>query len=148
MSICRRCRTERLIACKLVESPMKQHTWMTFLLAALAGAAIWALTPVLTNHREPWDTEGSFYLVALGIAGAVAGAIKPTPLWAHYVGSFAGQLGYELIFLRVGPLVVIGAFFLLIYCAVYSIAAGLAALVRGRILKRYAQSSLSTHKRM
>lgn len=119
----------------------QQHSWMTLLLAALTSAAIWALTPVLTNKREPWDTEGSFYLVALGIAGAVAGAIAPRPLWAHYVGAFTGQLGYELIFLRVGPLVLIGAGFLLVYCAIFTVAAALAAFVRGQVAKRFGQLS-------
>jgi hypothetical protein len=115
----------------------RPYTWITLLLAALTSAAIWALTPVLTNHREPWDTAGSFYLVALGIAGAIAGAVAPRPLWAHYVGAFAGQLGYHLIFLRVGPLVLIGAVFLLIYCAIFTVAAALAAFVRRRVAKRF-----------
>jgi hypothetical protein len=75
------------------------------------------------------------------IAGAVAGAMAPGPLWAHYVGSFAGQLGYELLFLRVGALVVIGAVFLLGYCVAYSMAAALAGWVRGRIFKRSVGSS-------
>ena len=121
---------------------MKQsHTWMTFIVAALASAAIWALTPMLTNHREPWDSEGGFYLAALGIAGAVAGAIAPRPLWAHYAGAFAGQLGYELIFFRVGPLVLIGAMFLLVYCAIFTLAAALAAFVRRQVAKRFGQLS-------
>ena len=121
---------------------MKQsHTWVTFLLAVLTSAAIWALTPVLTNHREPWDSEGGFYLAALGIAGAVAGAIAPRPLWAHYAGAFTGQLGYELIFLRVGPLVLIGAMFLLVYCAIFTLAAALAAFVRGQVAKRFGRLS-------
>jgi hypothetical protein len=116
---------------------MKQrHSWITLLLAALASAAIWALTPVLTNHREPWDSEGGFYLVALGAAGAATGAIAPRPLWAHYAGAFAGQFGYELIFFRVGPLVLIGAVFLLVYCAIFTFAAALAAFVRGQFAKR------------
>ena len=114
---------------------------MTFIVAALASAAIWALTPMLTNHREPWDSEGGFYLAALGIAGAVAGAIAPRPLWAHYAGAFTGQLGYELIFLRVGPLILIGAMFLLVYCAIFTLAAALAAFVRRQVAKRFGQLS-------
>ena len=119
----------------------QQNSWITLLLSALASAAIWALTPMLTNHREPWDSEGGFYLTALGIAGAVAGAIAPRPLWAHYAGAFAGQLGYELIFFRVGPLVLIGAVFLLVYCAIFTLAAALAAFVRGQVAKRFGRLS-------
>jgi len=102
---------------------------------------IWVMTPVLTSHREPWDVDGSFYIVALLIAGAAAGAVAPKPLWAHYAGSFTVQLVYELIFLRVGPLVIIGAAFLLGYCTVFSMAAALAAFVRGWVEKRDVKSS-------
>lgn len=119
---------------------MTSSTWITLTVSALTSASIWLLTPVLTNHREPWDADGSFYIIALLIAGAVAGAVAPKPLWAHYVGPFAGQLGYELLFLHVGPLVLIGAVFLLGYCAVYWVAAVLAALLRGRIVKRRTES--------
>ena len=113
----------------------------TLIISAFASASIWLLTPVLTSQREPWDADGSFYIVALLIAGAVAGVIAPRPLWAHYAGSFAGQLGYELVFLRIGSLVLIGAVFLLVYCAVYSLAAALAAFIRGRLAKRFGQFS-------
>src|SRR5512139_1065972 len=119
----------------------KPSTWLTLTVAALTSASIWVLTPVLTSHREPWDVDGSFYIVALLIAGVLAGALTPRPLWAHYVGSFAGQLGYELLFRHIGPLVVIGAVFLLGYCAVYSIAAAFAALLRGWITTKIAGSS-------
>lgn len=114
---------------------------MTFSIAALASAAIWALTPLLTSQREPWDAGGSFYIVALLSAGALAGAKAPRPLWAHYFGSFAGQLGYELIFLRVGALVVIGAVLLLGYCALFTLAAVLGGFIRRRVVKRFARLS-------
>lgn len=120
---------------------MNTRPWTTCLIAAVASAAIWALTPLLTSQREPWDVDGSFYIVGLLIVGIVAGAIAPKPLWAHYAGCFAGQLGYELILLRVGPLVIIGAVLLLFYCAVYTGAAALAGIARERIVKRIARSS-------
>jgi hypothetical protein len=93
------------------------RAWQTLLISAILSASIWLLTPLLTSHREPWDAGANFYIIALLIAGAVAGAVAPKPLWAHYTGAFVGQLGYELLFLRVGPLVMIGALFLLGYCA-------------------------------
>jgi len=120
---------------------VKTRAWRSLIISALASVSIWLLTPVLTSHREPWDADGSFYIVALVIAGTVAGALAPKPLWAHYVGSYAGQLGYELIFLHVGPLVVVGAVFLLVYCAVFSMAAALAAVVRRQFVKISAESS-------
>lgn len=120
---------------------MNKRAWKTLIISAIASASIWLITPLLTSHREPWDADGSFYIMALVIAGAVAGALAPKPLWAHYAGSFAGQLAYELFFLRVGPLFVIGAVFLLVYCAVFSMAAALAAFVRQQVIKISAESS-------
>jgi len=112
----------------------------TLTVSAITGASIWLLTPVLTSHREPWDADGSFYIIALLIAGAVAGVVTPKPLWAHYAGAFVGQLGYELLFLRAGPLVAIGAVFLLGYCWVYAVAAALGGFVRGCMEKKFSSS--------
>jgi hypothetical protein len=114
----------------------KSSSWFTLTISIITSVTIWLLTPLLTSHREPWDADDGFYLAALLIAGAVAGTITPKPLWAHYAGSFIGQLGYELLFLGVGPLVIIGAVFLLGYCILYSLAAWLAGLIRTRMQKR------------
>jgi hypothetical protein len=109
---------------------MKSRPWITLLVSTIASASIWALSPLLTGHREPWDADGYFYLVALLVAGAVAGVISPKPQWAHYVGAIIGQLGYELVVLRVGPLFLLGIAFLLAYCLVYLAAAWLAGSIR------------------
>ncbi|KXK14915.1 MAG: hypothetical protein UZ18_ATM001001621 [Armatimonadetes bacterium OLB18] len=107
---------------------MKRHRWWWALsVSAIAGAMIWALSPLLVGHSEPWDADGYFYVLALIIAGLLAGLLAPRPLWAHYVGALVGQLGYELVFLRVGPLFVLGAAFLLGYSLIFVVAAGLAA---------------------
>jgi hypothetical protein len=91
---------------------------------------IWFLSPWVTGHKEPWDADGIFYFGALVVTGLIAGAISPKPLWAHYFGSFIGQLGYELLFLKVGPLVVVGAGFLLAYCLLFVAAAFAAGWIR------------------
>jgi hypothetical protein len=44
-----------------------------------------------------------------------------------------GQLGYELIFLHVGPLFLLGVIFLLGYALIYLIAAALGGYVRSRL---------------
>ncbi|MBM4260888.1 MAG: hypothetical protein FJ145_05525 [Deltaproteobacteria bacterium] len=112
------------------------RAWQTFVLAALASAAIWALTPWLSDQREPWDVAGIFYYAALFIAGLIAGLLQPRPLWAHYFGSIAGQIGYELIFLRVGPLLVIGAILLFFYCVFYLVGAYIGGYVRKRLKRQ------------
>jgi hypothetical protein len=115
---------------------MNSQPVLTFVTAAVTSALVWAASPWLTGQREPWDAEFPFYFVALLVAGAVAGVLTPKPLWAHYLGSFTGQLGYEIIFLRIGPLVVLGAMFLLGYCFVFLAAATLMAYVRLRFKSR------------
>jgi hypothetical protein len=115
---------------------MKARVWFTLAVAAVAGGSVWALSPWMVGHREPWDADGYFYIIALVVAGSLAGLLAPRPLWAHYVGALAGQLAYEVLFLRVGPLFVLGAVFLLAYSLVFLAAAALAAHVRARIEAR------------
>jgi hypothetical protein len=43
-----------------------------------------------------------------------------------------GQLGYEVLFLRMGPLFIVGAVFLLAYSVLFLVAAGIAAHLRRR----------------
>ena len=97
----------------------KPRSWVTVLVSAAAGALIWALSPWLTGHQEPWDADGLFYVAALVVAGSVAGAITPRPLWGLYLGVLIGQFGYDLITQRIGPLFLIGAVFLLGYSVIF-----------------------------
>lgn len=119
---------------------MKPRVWVTVLVSAVAGALVWALSPWLTGYQEPWDADGFFYFGALVVAGSAAGAITPRPLWALYLGALIGQLAYELIFLRLGPLFLLGAAFLLGYSAVFLVAAALAGSFRRRLASRPSES--------
>ena len=121
---------------------MKHRAGMTVLVSAIASASIWALSPFLIGLREPWDTDGNFYVAALFVAGLVAGTISPKPLWAHYVGVLIGQIGYELTILHVGPLFLLGVVFLLAYGLVYLVAAALADYVRSKIVGTPARMEL------
>jgi hypothetical protein len=112
---------------------MSRQSALAFLVAAVASASIWAVSPVLTGHSEPWDADGFFYVGALVVAGLISGALRPRPLWAHYVGWITGQLAYEVLFLQVGPLILLGAVFLLGFSAIFLAAAALAAFLRQRI---------------
>ncbi len=102
---------------------MKQRAWPTIVVGAVASTAVWALSPWLTGRPEPWDADSAFYIAGLIVAGVLAGLLRPRPLWAHYAGAVAGQAAYELAFLAVGPLFVLGVAFLLGYSVVFVIAA-------------------------
>jgi hypothetical protein len=110
---------------------MRGRAALTFGGAAVAAALVWASSPWLTGSREPWDADGPFFVVALAIAGALAGVVAPRPLWAHYLGAVLGQLGYEALLLPVGPLFVLGVASLLGYSVVFVLAAAVAAHLRG-----------------
>jgi hypothetical protein len=120
---------------------MKTRAWLTVVVSAVASASVWALSPLLAGHREPWDADNLFYVVALVVAGSVAGLLAPRPLWAHYLGALVGQLGYEALFLPIGPLFILGAAFLLGYALVFLVAAALAGWVRGRLRSRPATTT-------
>ena len=66
----------------------------------------------MTGRNEPWDADSPYYFVALAVAGAVSGAVVPKHLWANYVGAVLGQAAYELAFLKLGPLFILGLVFL------------------------------------
>jgi hypothetical protein len=106
---------------------------LAFLVSAVASAFIWALSPLLTGHGEPWDADGPFYVGSLVVAGLGAGALIPKSFWAHYLGSIVGQLGYEVLFLNLGPLFLIGVVILLGYSVIFLAAAGLSAYLRNKV---------------
>lgn len=112
------------------------RSWLTLAVSAALGALVWALSPWLAGHQEPWDAEGFFYVVSLAIAGALAGALAPRPLWAHYLGAFVGQLAYAAIFLPVGPLLLLGVAYLLAFSLVFLLAAAVTGFLRIRVRAR------------
>lgn len=111
---------------------MTPRWWITLLIATSAAASVWALSPWLAGHREPWDATSYYYPIGLFVAGAIAGFITPRPLWAHYLGAVVGQLAFEVLFLRVGPLFLLGAVFVLGYSVVFLLGAAIAAGIRQR----------------
>jgi hypothetical protein len=115
---------------------MRARTWFTISVAAALSAAVWGLSPWLVDHREPWDADGQFYAVALATTGFIAGLLTPRPVWAHYLGSVLGQVTYEVLFLPIGPLFIVGLAFMLAYSLIFLAAAVLAAFGRARLLSR------------
>ena len=79
---------------------------------AIAGFFVWAVSPWLTGHKEPWDADGPLYR-ALAIpyyfwyvfaVGVVAGAAIPRWFWACPVGMYIGQANAIILLLRPDPL--------------------------------------------
>jgi len=105
-----------------------------FLVAAGAGAAVWARSPLLAGRAEPWDAENFYYAIALATAGAVAGILAPRPFWAVYLGGIAGQTLYEAVCIGIGPLFPIGMGFMLVYTLLFLGSALLAGRLRRAIL--------------
>lgn len=97
-------------------------------LGALAGAAIWAASPHLGGSQEAWDAKNFYYLVALTFGGFGCTLVFPKHLLATLVGMYLGQLGYMLLFLPRGPLMVLGAVFLIGYTAM-AVGGGIAAIL-------------------
>ena len=111
---------------------MKKQAVAALIVSAGLAAAVWALSVAFTGKSEPWDAEAPYYLLGLAVAGVLAGAIVPRPWWAHYVGAIAGLAGYELVFLPLGPLFILGLVFLAGYSIIFAVTAALAASFRKR----------------
>lgn len=97
----------------------KTPVWGVFAVAVLFGALIWALSPAISGRAEPWDADSAYYLFALPVAGFVAGLLAGGPLGAQYAGVILGQSVYGLVFVGVGPLMLLGVAFLAAYGLLY-----------------------------
>lgn len=115
---------------------MNRSSILSFLLAALAGAAIWALSSLFTGHAEPWDAGGTYYPAALFLAGLLSGLLAAKPLWVLYLGSIVGQAMYMLLFLPSGPLMVVGLAFLALWSLLFIGGAYVGSRVRSRFGRR------------
>lgn len=111
----------------------KPTAWIaTLLVSAAAAAGIWALSPLITGHQEPWDAAGHYYLWSLLLAGAFTGLVTHQVRWAYFAGAVAGQLLYMLIFLKAGPLILVGVLTLCLYSVAFYLSALAAGCLRLR----------------
>jgi hypothetical protein len=100
--------------------------------SALLGALIWGMSPWITGMAEPWDSDMPYYPLALLSAGVALGFTWPEKPWIIFIGIWLGQLAYMVLFLPIGPLVVLGMGFLAGYSLVALAGAALSAGVRKR----------------
>jgi len=116
---------------------MKKEVPLNLFFSALAGAAIWALSPSLAGNKEPWDSDTLYYFTSLFIAGVLLGISRPWYILTHTVGIFLGQLLYALAFLSVGPLIVVGVVFLAGYSLLCSAGAAFGSVVRHKFEQKW-----------
>jgi len=112
--------------------PSARLVVQALLIASLAGAFIWALSPWASGQAEPWDGDGLYYSGALFTAGVLSGFIVPRPLWAQYLGVVVGQVLYLLLFLPLSPLLAVGFAFLLLWSLLFVAGAYAGARLRSR----------------
>lgn len=70
-------------------------------MAVVCGYLIWALSPSMTGHAEPWDARSPYYWAALLVAGTLIGLIEPKMFLTSSLWVVAGQALYvvgEVIF--------------------------------------------------
>ncbi len=109
---------------------VKRRDLSAFLIAAALGTLIWTLSAPITGKSEPWDDQGWYYLIALGVAGAISGAVIPGHFGSHYFGAVLGQVAYELLFLPSGPLFGLGVAFLAAYSGIFLVAVAAVSALR------------------
>jgi hypothetical protein len=102
----------------------------SFSAAAVLGAVIWGLSPLITKAVEPWGAESLYYFLSLFIVGGLLGLLFPRHIWVAYLGIVFGQLAYMLIVLPSGPLLPLGVLFLLAYGLLSLLGLALASQVR------------------
>ena len=70
------------------------------LLAGVAcGAVVWGLSLPVTGMREPFDSPGYYYFVAMFAAGVLAALPAPRYWWAAVIGIFLGERLYAFVML-------------------------------------------------
>jgi hypothetical protein len=102
--------------------------------AAIAGALLWALSPVFTGRSEPWDASGGYYWIGLLVIGAVLGALaaRPSAMRSLALGLWLGQALYGLVALGFGSLFPLGLIVLALFLLPSLLAARIAIWMAGR----------------
>jgi len=111
---------------------MKKSAKLNILISSFIGAFIWFASPYLSGELEPWDSETFYYIGSLFFGGIILGLYNSEKIWAYAIGIFLGQLIYSLLFLPLGPLILIG----ILYLAGSSLICYLGAII-GKLSKVY-----------
>jgi len=74
----------------------------SLILAAIGGALVWGLSPLLTGELEPWDSRSGYYGIGIAVASALSGLLAGRQLWLPIIGTYLGQVIYCLLFYHPG----------------------------------------------
>jgi len=106
---------------------------LIFGFAAVLGALIWILSPILTGEIEPWE---SFYLYsfALFLAGFLPASFSAQRSWLAAVGAWLGQMAASYLVLYpaepFGPSMwPLGLLFVCLFSLLSVVGAGVGAVV-------------------
>ena len=94
------------------------------IIGAILGSTIWAVSPALFGHREPWDLLGP-YLGLLSLSGIVSALPNPRNWWSGAIGIYVGQFAFVFAVLSPGNLWPIS----MIIGAILALSAALGGLV-------------------
>ncbi len=77
----------------------RSKAWIVLLAGLFCGAVVWWLSIPLTGAREPFDSTGIYYPLAIFMAGILATLPAPRCWWMAVVGIFLGERLYAFLFL-------------------------------------------------
>jgi len=70
-----------------------------FLAGLASGSVVWALSIPITGFREPFDSPGPYYVIAMFVAGVLAALPAPRYWWMAVIGTYLGERLYAFIML-------------------------------------------------
>ena len=110
-----------------------------FLLSVGLGAGIWLLSPAITGQKEPWDSEGPYYHLALFVAGILPAALVQHRWWRWPIGTLVGQILVTVPLVLRSPFGILGWFYMtvdMLYCLVGTGVGAVCGVLVRRILSR------------
>ena len=111
--------------------PSARPVAQALLIASLAGAFIWALSPWASGQAEPWDGDGLYYSGALFTAGVLAGFIAPQHA-GHCTWGRRRPDAVPAPVPALSPLLAVGFAFLLLWSLLFLAGAYAGARLRSR----------------
>ena len=83
----------------LMKKLFLSKVWLSLAAGLFCGAVVWWLSIPLTGAREPFDSAGLYYPVAMFLAGVFATFPAPRHGWIAVAGIFMGERLYAFLLL-------------------------------------------------